>query len=230
MDLIDEFGADALRFTLAFLSVPGRDIRFGRDHVKVSRNFITKIWNAARFLQYKEVPFDKSMKDLKITKMLNKWLVLKLKSFKEEITCNMAEYRFDYASHNIQFFIRDIFCDFFVEAVKISDDDEIKAIAGCVFIEFLRVAHPFIPFVTDYLANVLKGAETLMLPAEDDFLEDIVRDDESVKKVDEFVELIHQARSQKQLTGEKSDEYINIVSKLEGFDDEIKLFSKLVTG
>ncbi|MBQ7524098.1 MAG: valine--tRNA ligase, partial [Alphaproteobacteria bacterium] len=161
--LKNEFGADALRFTLAFLSVPGRDVKLGKEQVKVSRNFITKIWNAARFLQFKGIVFDKKVSDITLTSKLTNWLVAKLKKFQNEIKQNMAEYRFDFATRNIQFFVRDTFCDFFVEAMKFRDDQETRDVAGAVFAEFLRIANPFIPFVTDYLGQVLGICDSFIL-------------------------------------------------------------------
>jgi valyl-tRNA synthetase len=223
MDLINEFGADALRFTLAFLSVPGRDIRLGREHVKISRNFITKIWNAARFLQVQEVSFEKKLDELEINGVVSKWLLYKLKNFKEEIKSNIEEYRFDYATRNIQYFIREIFCGFFVEAVKITNTEEMKNVAGCVFIEFLRIANPFIPFVTDYLASVLRGAETLMLPDHATHSQDIV------EEVERFVDLINEIRSVKGLSGTESSEYSELISKIDNFSEELRILKPLVT-
>lgn len=230
MDLINEFGTDALRFTLAFLSVPGRDIKFGKDHVKISRNFITKIWNAARFLQYRGVSFKSNLKDLGSTKTINKWLLSKLKKFQSDIEQNINDYRFDYATRNIQFFIRDIFCDFFVEAVKISDDTEMKDTAGAVFCEFLRIVHPFIPFVTDYLSNTLSGSESLInQPGTVLKTLDLSITDSDIIKIDEFVELIHEIRSAKHAWGVDSMQYQQLTKKINNIDEELKEFISLVS-
>ncbi|MDR2598274.1 MAG: valine--tRNA ligase [Holosporales bacterium] len=219
MDLIDEFGADALRFTLAFLSVPGRDIKFGRDQVKISRNFITKIWNAARFLQSKDVSFCGAIGS--VNAKLNHWILSKLKKYKIEIDKNIKEYRFDYATRNIQYFLRDTFCDFFIEAMKFHDDTETKNVAGFVFAEFLRSANPFIPFVTEQLAHVLnipdKSAEIETLELSNDF----------ENEVDEFVELIHEIRSEKQLAGENSEKYDSLKKKILEWPGELSRIAQL---
>ncbi|MDR0630933.1 MAG: class I tRNA ligase family protein, partial [Holosporales bacterium] len=193
MDLINEFGADALRFTLAFMSVPGRDIKFDRENVRISRNFITKIWNAARFMQIRGIKFDQNIKKINTNKRLNCWIIAKLKKLKSNIDDDMKEYRFDYATRDIQLFLRDIFCDFFIETMKSQNDEDIAITAGFVFTEFLKISHPFIPFVVEHLAEKL-GAELY----DDQDIEMLQTDEKSEKEVDEFIELIHDERSKKQ--------------------------------
>ncbi|MBR1479712.1 MAG: valine--tRNA ligase, partial [Alphaproteobacteria bacterium] len=227
LELKNEFGADALRFTLAFLSVPGRDVKFGKEQVKVSRNFITKIWNAARFLQSKGIVFDKKVSDITLTSKLTNWLVAKLKKFQNEIKQNMAEYRFDFATRNIQFFVRDTFCDFFVEAMKFRDDQETRDVAGAVFAEFLRIANPFIPFVTDYLGQVLGICDSFILSPNFD-TKALKTSDEFEKEVDEFIEIVHQARSEKQANGSESEEFLRLQSKLANWSGELSHIAGVV--
>ena len=228
LELMDEFGADALRFTLAFLSVPGRDVKFGKDNVKISRNFITKIWNAARFLQSKEVLFDRKISDIKATSKLNLWIISKLKKSQEEIDLNIKEYRFDYAARNIQFFLRDTFCDFYVEAMKFVDDEgETKSVAGAVFAEFLRIAHPVIPFVTDHLARVLGVCDTLIMKSRE-HIELLQISDVDEKEVNEFVELVGAVRSEKQASGEDSESYKELKDKLNSWPGELGELSGIV--
>lgn len=213
LELKGEFGSDALRFTLAFLSVPGRDIKLGKEQVKISRNFITKIWNAARFLQSKGVTFNKDIDDLKITQKLNYWLIAKLKKFQDDIQQNIKEYRFDYITRNMQFFLRDIFCDFFVEAMKFQDEQETKDLAGIVFAEFLRISNPVIPFVTDHLANVLEICDTFVLKDKLN-LDKIEIDTSAEEEVDKFVELIHEIRSEKQANGIETQKYVELCERI----------------
>lgn len=220
LELKGEFGADALRFTLAFLSVPGRDVKLGKDQVKISRNFITKIWNAARFIQSKGVVFNKNISVIKVTKKLNYWLISKLKNLQYDIDQNIKEYRFDYITRNIQFFLRDIFCDFFVEAMKFQDDEETKDIAGIVFTEFLRISNPVIPFVTDYLAQLLDICDSFTLNGKLD-LSSITIDENAEKEVDDFVELIHEIRSEKQANGTNSEKYQALREKLNNWQGEL---------
>ncbi|MDR0695843.1 MAG: valine--tRNA ligase [Holosporales bacterium] len=226
--LMEEFGADALRFTLAFLSVPGRDIKLGVEHVKISRNFITKIWNAARFLQTKGIEFvDAGIQSIGVKRKLNHWIIAKLNWFKREIAQDFVDYRFDYATRNIQFFVRDTFCDFFIEAIKFQDDDETRAVAASVFANILVVAHPFMPFVTDHLADVLGISKTLSVGL-DGYECDIETSSEYEQEVDSFVELIHKIRSERQEHGAESAEYLELRTKLCGWPGELRGIAGIV--
>lgn len=216
LELMKEFGTDALRYTLAFLSVPGRDIKFGRDNVKVSRNFITKIWNACRFLQIQNVNFNVDINNIKLVHPIHHWILNKLKQFKDGIDSDIKEYRFDYITHRMQVFLRDQFCDFFVEAVKIQNDDNTKNIAGIVYKEFLKLSNPVIPFVTEYLLNTVDNNYSL-LPIN---LDDIEIDNNEVEKVDSIVEWIHNIRSIKHEFGKESKEYITARNNVPNFGVE----------
>ena len=196
LELMKEYGSDALRFTLTFFSVPGRDIKIGQDHVKISRNFITKIWNAARFLQYKESLFNIGCAKVDCKSLLCKWIIYKTQQFQKQINEDIDNYRFDYVAKDIQVFLREVFCDFFIECAKLLGSEEVKVISGSVFFEFLRIAHPVIPFVTDYLAKELYNADTLMFYTQDDLMSCKINY-ENVKIVDEFVEIVHKIRSEK---------------------------------
>lgn len=226
LEIKGEFGSDALRFSLAFLSVPGRDIKLGKDQIKIARNFITKIWNAARFLQMRGITFDKKLTDIKLSSKLAHWLVAKLVNFKNEIEQNMNEYRFDYATRNIQFFLRDLFCDFFVEAMKFQETQEIKDVAGAVFAEFLRVSNPFMPFVTDHLAKALGICDTLVL-ARDFIAKELQTSKEYEDEIDRFIELIHAIRAEKQANGTKSAEYIQLLDKLNAYPAELSAMVRM---
>lgn len=191
--LMNEFGADALRFTMAFMSVPGRDIKLSRDNVKISRNFITKIWNAARFLQMSDVKFDECITNVKPHNRLSNWILAKLKTLQKDVDDNIKEYRFDFLTRNIQYFIRDCYCDFFIEAMKFINDKNTKSIAGCVFMEFLRIINPVMPFVSVYLAQQLQNNKCDLLFTSKDRLDAISVNDES--DINRLVELVHQYRS-----------------------------------
>ena len=227
IEIKGEFGADALRFSLAFLSVPGRDVKLGKEQIKIARNFITKIWNAARFLQMNGICFDKKLTDIQLTSKLTHWLVAKLIKFRNEIDQNMKDYRFDYATRNIQFFLRDIFCDFFVEAMKFQDNQEMKDIAGAVFAEFLRISNPFIPFVTDHLAKFLGICNTLIL-AQGFETKLIKTSKEYENEVDEFIEIVHSVRSEKHDNGTESGRYKELITELQRYQDELSLLVGMV--
>ena len=224
LDLMKEFGTDALRYTLAFLSVPGRDIKFGRDNVKISRNFITKIWNACRFLQTQNVNFDVDINNIKMIHPIHHWIFRRLKEFKEGLDSDMKEYRFDYVTHRMQVFLRDQFCDFFIEAVKIQNDETTKNIAGIVYKEFLKLSNPVIPFVTEYLLSTIDSNYSLS-PIN---LDNITTDNEEIEKIDNVVSWIHNVRSIKHEFGDESKEYLTARDNLPNFGVDYNLLENLL--
>ncbi len=213
LELMNEFGADALRYTLTFLSVPGRDIKFGRDNVKISRNFITKIWNAGRFLQTQGIKFDVPFNQLNTDGKISQWILSKLIEFKNGIENDIKEYRFDYIAHRMQVFLRDQFCDFFIEAVKIQNDENTKNIAGFVYKEFLKLSNPVIPFVTEHLLDLLSH-NTDLRPTDFSTLK---INETDVKDVEDLVAWVHEVRGIKHAEGANSEKYVkskNDTSKL----------------
>lgn len=218
MDLMGEFGSDALRYTLTYLSVPGRDIKFGRDNVKISRNFITKIWNAGRFLQTQGVSFGTKLAELKITEKLHHWIFAKFIEFKNNIENDIKEYRFDYIAHRMQVFLRDQFCDFFIEAMKIVNDNNTKNIGGFIYCEFLKLSNPVIPFVTEHLLKVLNNSNDLA-PAD---LSTISVNPNSVNDVDNFVAWLHEVRSIEHSEGSNSEKYIKTKRNTDDLSQDLK--------
>ncbi len=143
-----------------------------------------------------------------------------MKKLQYDIDQNIKDYRFDYITRNIQFFLRDIFCDFFVEFMKFQDDEETKDIAGIVFAEFLRISNPVIPFVTDHLAQVLDICDSFVLNGKVD-LSSITIDEKAEKEVDEFVALTHELRSEKQANSTDSEKYQALYEKLNNWQGEL---------
>ncbi|MDR0631375.1 MAG: valine--tRNA ligase [Holosporales bacterium] len=166
LHLMDKYGTDALRLTLATLAVPGRDVNIGESHVEIGRNFVTKMWNASKFLEMKGYIFDREFKTYRenLIQPLNKWIVRKLIEFKRAAQSALDEHRFDLYAQSIHKFLKDVFCDTYIEAIKLCDDEETRKTACSVFLEYLKVAHPVIPFVTEYLWEKLtNGTEQMLL-------------------------------------------------------------------
>ena len=218
MDLMNEFGADALRYTLTYLSIPGRDIKFGRDNVKISRNFITKIWNAGRFLQTQGVSFNAKLEELSVAEKIHHWIFAKFIEFKDGIENDIKEYRFDYIAHRMQVFLRDQFCDFFIEAMKIVNDDNTKNIAGFIYKEFLKLSNPVIPFVTEHLLILLTNNNDL-LPTN---ITTISVNADAVKDIDKFVGWLHEVRGIKHAEGANSEKYINAKNNTSQLSGDLK--------
>lgn len=154
--LMDEYGADALRLSLALLAVPGRDIKIDESRVQLARNFTTKIWNAARFLQMNEVALNPYFNPNSAQHPLNQWILSQVSDLEKNVKEHLESFRFDLASQAVYRFLWDQFCDVYVECLKplLTQTEwlcETRHTAAFVFVSFLKIAHPFIPFMTDRL-------------------------------------------------------------------------------
>jgi valyl-tRNA synthetase len=151
LGLIDQYGADALRFFMAAMESQGRDVKMDEKRVEGYRNFATKLWNAARFCQSNGIGASNSVVAPPATLAVNKWIVGEVVETLAELDKAMADLRFDAAANAIYHFVWDQFCDWYIELVKGNFDDETKAVAGWVLDQILVMLHPFMPFVTEEL-------------------------------------------------------------------------------
>ena len=158
IELIDKFGADALRFTLTALAAQGRDVRLSESRVEGYRNFSTKLWNAARFCQMNEChprdDFDPGQAKLSV----NRWIIGKLRDAEVAASAAVAAYRFNDMASALYQFTWGTFCDWYVELVKpvlLGDDEDAKtetrATAAWALDQILHLLHPIMPFVTEEL-------------------------------------------------------------------------------
>jgi valyl-tRNA synthetase len=165
LELIDEFGADALRFTMASLATPGRDVKPARSRIEGSRNFGTKLWNAARFCEMNEcrpvAGFDPASAKLTV----NRWILTEAARATNKIAAGIESYRFDEAAAAVYQFVWNTFCDWYLELIKPvlnGDDeaarDETRATAAHVLADIFRVLHPFMPFMSEALWDELSGS------------------------------------------------------------------------
>ncbi|WP_298398976.1 valine--tRNA ligase [Sphingobium sp.] len=151
LGLIDKFGADALRFFMAAMESQGRDVKMDEKRVEGYRNFATKLWNAARFLQSNGVTASTSHEAPHATLPVNRWIIAETVATVQAIDTAMTELRFDAAANAIYHFVWDQFCDWYIELTKGAMDDETKAVAGWAFDQILVMLHPFMPFITEEL-------------------------------------------------------------------------------
>lgn len=156
--LIDTYGADALRFTLAIAAGPGRDIRMSDKRVEGYRNFGTKLWNAARFAQMNECTLWEAFDPGTVKHTLNRWIVSELTKTAHGVEAALATHRFDEAAQTNYSFVWGVFCDLYLELVKPllnGEDEEAKAetrrTVAWVLDQILKILHPFMPFVTEEL-------------------------------------------------------------------------------
>ncbi|MEL1249434.1 valine--tRNA ligase [Aurantiacibacter gilvus] len=161
LGLIDQYGADALRFFMAAMESQGRDIKMDEKRVEGYRNFATKLWNAARFCQSNDVGLSKHIAAPEARMAANQWIIGELAETAETLEKAMAELRFDAAANTIYHFVWDRFCDWYLELIKpvLQDDPdtdaakETRAVAGWALDQILVMLHPFMPFVTEELWN-----------------------------------------------------------------------------
>ncbi len=165
LELIDQYGADALRFTLAAMAAQGRDIKLATSRVEGYRNFATKIWNAARFAEMNGAKRDDKFDPKSVKETLNKWILSEAEKAIREVTEAIEAYKFNEAANAAYRFVWSIFCDWYVELSKplLTGADgaakaETQATAAFVLDEIIKLLHPFMPFITEELWRV-KGEE-----------------------------------------------------------------------
>ncbi len=166
LEIIDEYGADALRFMLVTGSTPGNDMRFSYEKVRAARNFANKLWNAARFvLMNLPADFEPGLPAPDSLELSDKWAISRLNSVVQDVTDNIEKFEVGLASQKIQDFIWDVLCDWSIEICKtrFNCDDKMSAeIARCVLVWLLttslKLLHPFMPFITEEIYRALPGS------------------------------------------------------------------------
>jgi valyl-tRNA synthetase len=153
LGLIDQYGADALRFTLAAMESQGRDIKLDEKRVEGYRNFATKLWNAARFLQMNGVGASQSVAAPAAELAVNRWIIGEVIGTLGRLDRAFDELRYDDMADAIYHFVWGTFCDWYVELIKGSFDEETKDVAAWAFDQILVMLHPLMPFITEELWN-----------------------------------------------------------------------------
>ncbi|WP_257540182.1 valine--tRNA ligase [Sphingobium sp. CFD-1] len=166
LGLIDTFGADALRFFMAAMESQGRDVKMDEKRVEGYRNFATKLWNAARFLQANGVVASASHEAPSAQAPVNRWIVAETVATVQAIDTAMKELRFDAAANAIYHFIWDQFCDWYIELSKGQMDEETRAVAGWAFDQILVMLHPFMPFITEELWHAMGARQNDLIVAQ----------------------------------------------------------------
>jgi valyl-tRNA synthetase len=158
LELVDEFGADALRFTLAAMAAQGRDIKLAKNRVEGYRNFGTKLWNAARFAEMNGVARDFDYDPVAARITVNRWIAGEAARTRDTVTKAIEEHKYNEAAASLYHFVWNVYCDWYVELIKPilggSDEaakKETQASAAWVLDQILLLLHPFMPFVTEEL-------------------------------------------------------------------------------
>lgn len=171
--MVDQYGADALRFAITRLAGPGRDVKLGPAIVETNRSFITKLWNAARFCEMNAIRPDPGFTPDQATLPLTRWILAQASDAITEATAALEAYRFDEYGTACYRFVWNVFCDWFLELAKPAlasegaDAVEVKRTAGHVLGLILRLMHPSIPYVTEELwAEFGYGEKCSLITAE----------------------------------------------------------------
>jgi valyl-tRNA synthetase len=225
LGLIDQYGADALRFFMAAMESQGRDIKMDESRVAGYRNFATKLWNAARFAQSNGIGGSRSVHAPKAELAVNRWIIGEVVETVEKLNKAFAEYRFDGMADVLYHFVWDQFCDWYLELIKPlvqvrpgegrgpdaveagpqpalgnAEADETREVAGWVLDQILVMLHPFMPFITEELWHALAEADH---PREYDLIHakwpepSAEVDSEAKAEIEWLIELISKVRAAK---------------------------------
>jgi valyl-tRNA synthetase len=204
LELMDEYGADALRFTLAIMAAQGRDVKLDPARIAGYRNFGTKLWNATRFAQMNGVKLDPNFKPDDAKLAVNRWILTELTKATSAVTEGIANYRFNEAASAAYRFVWNQFCDWYLELLKpifMGDDEaakaEAQATAAYCLDEIYKILHPFMPFMTEELWTLTAGEDakrdTVLALAE--WPELSFEDEESAADINWLVDLVMGIRS-----------------------------------
>ncbi len=209
LEVIDKYGADALRMTLITGNAPGNDMRFYWERVEASRNFANKVWNASRFImmnmeQNKDI--DTSNVSLNDLTGADKWILSKVNNLAKEVTDNLDKFELGIALQKVYDFVWEEFCDWYIEMVKprlYSENDTTKAAAlwtlKTVLVDSLKLLHPYMPFVTEEIFCTLQDAEeSIMISSWPAFKEEwnFAADEKAVETIKEAVRGIRAVRTE----------------------------------
>jgi valyl-tRNA synthetase len=205
LGLIDQYGADALRFFMAAMESQGRDIKMDEKRVEGYRNFATKLWNAARFCQSNGIGASGQLEAPEATLAVNKWIIGETIATVQAVDLALADYRFDGAANAIYQFAWSRFCDWYLELIKPvfsgeergSIDNESKAVAGWVLDQILVLLHPFMPFITEELWHAMGPRENDLIVARWPMADARAIDPEAGRELDWLISVIGEVRAQR---------------------------------
>ena len=223
LEIIDQYGADALRFTLATGNTPGNDMRFSDEKVIASRNFANKIWNASRFVMMNlkdenmslELPNDLAIED--------KWVLSKYNKLVQEVTDNLEKFELGIAVSKLYDFIWDVFCDWYVELAKSrlwedgEGSDTARKVLVYVMTNTLKLLHPFMPFITEEIWQALPHeGESIMVSAWPVYREELnfSAEEKEFEKVMDAIKAVRARRSEMNVPpSKKATLYIETASE-----------------
>ncbi|MDR6145988.1 valyl-tRNA synthetase [Sphingomonas sp. SORGH_AS870] len=201
LGLIDQYGADALRFFMAAMESQGRDIKMDERRVEGYRNFATKLWNAARFAQANGIGASATLEAPNATLAVNKWIIAETVKTVQAVDLALADYRFDGAANAIYQFVWSRFCDWYLELIKPvlqggeAGGEETRAVAGWVLDQILVLLHPFMPFITEELWHAMGARDHDLIVAHWPMADARALDPEAEREIDWLIRLVSEIRA-----------------------------------
>ncbi len=200
MEIIEKYGADALRFFMAAMETQGRDINVSEARIQGYRNFATKLWNSARFGEMNECLPVEGFDETKVQHPLNRWIVAKVKAASKELTENLNNFRFSDSANTVYQFVWGSFCDWYIEMIKPilygeneAEKAETRATFAWVLNRILIILHPFMPFITTELWNNIGTHEERLINAS--WPQNESYDEKAISEIDGVIDLISNIRS-----------------------------------
>ena len=241
LEVIDQYGADALRFMIATGNAPGNDMRYYPERVEASRNFANKIWNASRFVM---MNLDKDImnkyKDCKEYSLADKWILSKMNTLVKEVTENMEKYELGIAMSKVYDFMWTEFCDWYIELIKpvfYGEDEKAKGVVynvlNTVLVTGLKLLHPAMPFITEEIFTHLTDEETIVNAAWPEFDEALVdtKAEEDMAYVIEAIKGLRNVRAEMNVPPSRKAKVIAYISSdaKEAFTNGVSYIEKLAS-
>ncbi len=226
LEIIDKYGADALRLTLITGNAPGNDMRFYYEKVEASRNFANKVWNASRFIMMNMEGKSKEPAAIEQLEPVDKWILSRLNNLIKEATDNMEHYELGIAVQKVYDFIWDEFCDWYIEMVKprlYSSDDQNSQNAALwtlktVLSQALKLLHPYMPFITEEIfCSLQQEEESIMISSWPEYREEwcFAKEEKDIETIKEAVRGIRNVRTQMQVAPSRKAK-VYVVSENDG--------------
>ena len=201
IDLIEKYGADALRFTLCALCTQGRDIRLAEDRLEGYRNFVTKLWNASKYAEMNNCEFDASFNPASANATVNQWIIGEVTKAAGAFEEALAQYRFNDAANGLYHFVWGTFCDWYLEFTKASltnEDEhaeEIRKTTAWALQQIYILLNPIMPFVTENLYAQRVSNENMLISMKWPEYDNALNKDSAASKMDWLISVISEIRS-----------------------------------
>ena len=234
LEVIDQYGADALRFTLATGNSPGNDMRFSDERVQASRNFCNKIWNASRFIQMNlTIDKDKAVQLPADLALEDKWIVSKFNTLVADVTRNIDQYELGLAASKLNDFIWENFCDWYIEIAKTrlqTGDENVQKVLCYVLSGAMQLLHPFMPFITETIWQALPHeGPSVMVSAWPEYKDELhfAAEEAQMESLMDAVRAIRNRRAEMNVPPSKKAKVLILTEKKDTFSAGVGFFPKL---